>query len=206
MSFQQGLSGLERHQQEPRGDRQQHRQRQHLWRQVVAGRIRRHVCRRAERRRQQPGRHRRRCGRGVAAVHAGQHHDHRQSDGPGDQRRRLLPGHRRQRVRSPTRATGSSRSTRTATSSTTAGQKLLGYPAEQRGVIQPGRRRAAAAAHRRHHPAGDQQDRDLEMNLDSRLAGRRRRPRAADRLHRPDDLQQRHLDDGLRRQGPGGSR
>ena len=40
-------------------------------------------------------RHRHHAGRGGAAVHAGQHHDHREPDGPGDQRRRLLPGHRR---------------------------------------------------------------------------------------------------------------
>ena len=53
MSFQQGLSGLNAVEQEPRGDRQQHRQRQHRRLQGLARRVRRRVRQRDRRRRQQ---------------------------------------------------------------------------------------------------------------------------------------------------------
>ena len=47
--------------------------------------------------------------------------------------------------------------------------RLMGYPADGTGIIQPGQATCAAAAHGRHQPAGDRRTSTLEMNLDSRV-------------------------------------
>ena len=54
-------------------------------------------------------------------------------------------------------------------------QRLIGYPADGTGAIQPGAGARAAAAHRRHHPAGDDRDRHrVEPRLAHRRHARRR--------------------------------
>ena len=82
------------------------------------------------------------------------------------------------------------------------GGRLMGYPADGTGTIQPGNASALQHAHRGHQPGGHL---DHHAGDEPRLArghhGARRR--AADRPDRPEHLQQRHLGDGVRRQGPG---
>ena len=128
--------------------------------------------------------------------------DHRQPDGPGDQRRRVLPGDRRQQpgqlhAQRPVqgRPRRLHRQQQPAEAARLPGQRHRHHPARQRG--------AAAAADLGHRPAdhGQRHARDEPRLAPGRHA--RRRAGAADQLRRPGDLQQRDLDDGVRRQGPG---
>ena len=115
-------------------------------------------------------RHRRQRRRGGAAVHAGQHHDHRQPARPRDQRQRLLPGARRLGPDRPTRATASSRSTTTGFIVNNQGSQLMGYPADAHRHHHPRRRRRRCSCP---PPASTPQVTtriQIEMNLDSRAA------------------------------------
>jgi flagellar hook protein FlgE len=91
---------------------------------------------------------------------------------------------------------------RTATSSTTSCSRLMGYPANAQGVIQPGQAGPLQLPTAGIEPSPTSRV-ALEINLDARAASRCRASGPADRLQRRDDLQQRDLDDDLRRQGPG---
>ena len=171
MSFQQGLSGLNAIEQEPGGDRQQHRQRQHLRRQGVARRVRRHLRQRAERRRRQRDRHRRQRSRrwrsssrratssttdnpmdlaingaGFFQVTDGTSPAIVHAQRPVQGRPRRL--HRQQPAAAPD-----------------------GLPGRRdRRDPCPAQASAAADADRRHHAGGDDRRSSMEMNLDARAA------------------------------------
>jgi flagellar hook-basal body protein len=83
-----------------------------------------------------------------------------------------------------------------------SGGQLMGYPADGTGTIQPGNASALRMPTGGINPAATSTI-TLEMNLDSRAATTVPAAGAADHLHRPEHLQQRHLGDGVRRQGPG---
>ena len=82
------------------------------------------------------------------------------------------------------------------------GQQAAGLPGRRAGQHRAGRGQAAATAHRRHRPAAHHQE---HHRVQPRLARRGDHARLGpgDRLHEPEDVQQRHLGDDVRRQGPG---
>ncbi len=96
---------------------------------------------------------------GVAAVHAGQHHGDAKPDGSGHQRRRLLPGHRRRQPGAVLR-NGQFKVDRNGYIVNNDGLRLIGYPADATGVIQPGNVERAAPAHLRHRAGADERDPD----------------------------------------------
>ena len=188
----------QRLEQEPRGHRQQHRQREHLRRQGVAGRVRRHLRQHA-RRQPELGRHRRLGRRGRAAVQPRHDHRDRQPARRRDQRQRLLRDERSERrdFVFPQRPVQARPHRLHRQRPEPEADGLCRRRERQRHRRRGG---AAADAHRGHHPGRDDQGRH---GAQPRLAPRRDgagRGRA-DRLLRSDDLQQRDLADGLRRQG-----
>ncbi len=81
--------------------------------------------------------------------------------------------------------------------------KLMGYPADAYGVVQPGQAKPLQLPTSGIAPQATSTKIEMEFNLDSRAATTLPAAGAADRLRRPDHLQQRDLADRLRRQGPG---
>ena len=134
-----------------------------------------------------PGRHRRaRVADGRPAVHAGQHHDHRQPARPRDQRQRLLPGQRRSNRRSYTR-NGQFKVDRDGFIVNDQGSKLMGYPADAPGTIMPGAAGPLQLPTGGIDPAATTTI-TMEINLDARAgrdAARRRRRRSTSPTRRP---------------------
>ena len=147
-------------------------------------------------------RHRRHARRGGPAVHAGQHHGDRQ---PARPRASTAPASSRsptagaRRVHAQRPVQGRSRRLHRQQPAAAA-DGLPGRCEPARSW--PARPQPLQMPTARHHPGGDHAHRDGAEPRRA-LAGHAAERRRADRLRRPDDLQQRDLADGLRREGPG---